>query len=237
MKVGTLVAVANETNHVTLVDLRTGSRSHVLREHKSEVMTLAWSLNNPRLLATGGNDGKVNIWDVRKARSFLHTLDYNNVRFKAKSELKMAGISHHTGVYGLAFSPCGRYILSLGGDKRIRKWDTMTWKNLKTKFQEVSLSRSKAVDLVFATGLNCEKMFVPENNTILIIDTSTGRTDNVLTGHFRSVISLSFNSFRLELNSGGKDRKILSYDGGYKADKGRDVEITADSWSSDEEIL
>jgi len=229
------VAVADETNHVQLVDLRTGSRSHVLREHKAEVMSLAWAGHNPRLLATGGKDGKVNIWDVRKARSFLHTLDYNDVRFKRKSELKMTGISHETGVYGLAFSPCGRYILTLGGDKRVRKWDTMTWKNLKTKFQEISLSRNKAVDMVFPIDLHSEKIFVPESNSILMIDINTGQTEKCLSGHFRSVTSLCFNPYRYELLSSSKDRKILSYSVGQSREKDRIAVNLADDWSSDED--
>ena len=40
-------------------------------------------------------------------------------------------------VHGVVFSGCGRYLVSLGKDKRLRKWDILTGFNLKVKFPEV----------------------------------------------------------------------------------------------------
>ncbi len=61
------------------------------------------------------------LWDVRQSKSYLCTLDYNNVRYKRTKDLKLSGESHQGGIHGLEFSRCGRYLYSCGSDKRIRK--------------------------------------------------------------------------------------------------------------------
>merc|ERR1719357_1393203 len=147
-----MIGVAGDSNHVTLVDLKSGSTSHVLRGHSSEVLTLSWSHAQPNILATGSLDKKVMLWDVRQARSYLRYLDYNNVRFKRTKDISLSGVSHQSSVHGLVFTGCGRYLISLGKDKRIRKWDTMTGKNLKTKFAEVNTNCKNAVNIECSSG-------------------------------------------------------------------------------------
>jgi len=159
--VGPIIAVTNDTNHLHLVDLKTGSTCHTLRGHEGEVLTCTWSRLNHKILASGSVDKKIMLWDVRQAKSFLAILDFNNVRFKRRSQLKLAGMSHQSSVHGLEFSRCGRYLVSLGNDNRLRKWDTSTGKNLKTKFPEIKIKHRQRKDgqwvddkgvMVLATG-------------------------------------------------------------------------------------
>jgi len=248
--VGALVAVAGETNHVTLIDLKSGSTSHVLRGHGAEVCTLAWSVAQPNILATGGADKKVILWDVRQARSYMKYLDYNNVRFKRQSEISLSGFSHQQSVHGLAFSGCGRYLVSLGKDKRIRKWDTVTGKNLKTKFAEVQTSCKNSVDIVCSTRGARDFLFVPEKSFILMIDLQSGKTFRPLVGHYGSVTTIAYNSDNMELYSGAKDKNILIWEpetSKTKAwmdfrnkvnddlDETQPNQIIRDTWSSDED--
>ena len=251
-EVGTIVAVAGETNHVTLIDLKSGSTSHVLRGHTAEVVTLAWSLGQPNILATGGADNKVMLWDVRQARSYLQYLDYNNVRFKRSKDITLSGSSHQNPVHGLVFTGCGRYLISLGKDKRIRKWDTMTGKNLKTKFAEVNTSCKSAVDIVCSSRGARDFLFVPEKSFILMIDLQTGKTVRPLVGHYGSVAAMAYSSANMELYSGAKDKHILIWepettkvkawlDHNNKVEDDPDEtqtgmsHITRDTWSSDED--
>ena len=77
---GSLVAAGGDSGLLTLVDLRSGSTSHVLRSgHQADtsVLCLAWSLTQPTVLASGAADQRVVLWDVRQARSCLATLDCN----------------------------------------------------------------------------------------------------------------------------------------------------------------
>ena len=42
------------------------------------VLSLAWSLSQPNILASGAADQKIVLWDVRQASSCLATLDCDN---------------------------------------------------------------------------------------------------------------------------------------------------------------
>ena len=80
-----LVAAAKAGDHVQLLDLRTGSQSHVLRSgHTGYVSTVAWSRDNSSVLASGGSDGKVVLWDVRKSKSYIQYLDFNKVKARKR---------------------------------------------------------------------------------------------------------------------------------------------------------
>jgi len=247
-EVGPIVGVARDTSHVTLIDLKSGSTSHVLRGHTAEVITLAWSPGQPNILATGGVDKKVILWDVRQAKSYVQYLDYNNVRFKRKKDITLSGSSHQSRVHGLVFSGCGRYLVSLGADKRIRKWDTVTGKNLKTKFSDVNKNFKGAVDMVCSSNGVIDFLFLPEKSFILMINLQTGKTVRQLVGHYGSVSSLAYSPDSMELYSGAKDKNILIWEAetsrvqawldnknkGTEEEENKD-QFTRDTWSSDED--
>ena len=46
---------------------------------------------------------------------------YLYLRYKSRKDIQLAGSSHQGAVQGLVFTACGRYLLSLGADRRIRK--------------------------------------------------------------------------------------------------------------------
>lgn len=47
--------------------VETGTITHVLRGHTSTVKCIAWNPSNTSLLATGGRDGAICLWDLRLA--------------------------------------------------------------------------------------------------------------------------------------------------------------------------
>ena len=75
-----LVSVATDTNHIRLVDLRSGSSTHELRGHKNSVLSVQWSPNFSSILASGCLEGKALLWDVRKAKNCLMSLDMGNIK-------------------------------------------------------------------------------------------------------------------------------------------------------------
>lgn len=245
-EVGPIVAVTNDTNHLHLVDLNTGSTCHTLRGHEAEVITCVWSRANPRILASGGADKKIMLWDVRQAKSFLASLDFNNVRFKRNSELKLAGMSHQSAVHGLEYSPCGRYLVSLGNDNRLRKWDTVTLKNLKTRFPELKIKCKGSVELICTEGGRSDYLLMPEHNNVAVFNMITGKRAHSLVGHYNSVHGLAYSSYRMCLYSGGRDRFVLQWDipMANRSSQASKVDITStkplnpytvDNWSSDED--
>ncbi|XP_023328681.1 DNA excision repair protein ERCC-8 [Eurytemora carolleeae] len=256
-EVGALVAVAARTNHLQLVDLRTGSTchtlgsrtlgGHALQGHSGEVNCCAWSRADPWVLASGSADKKIMLWDVRQSRSYLTYLDYNNVRYKKKKDIKLANMSHQSGVHGLVYSSCGRFLYSLGNDKRIRKWDTVTSKNLKTKFPEVETKCRGSIDLVSVEDGVKDLLFVPENSKIAVFDAGSGCKLSSLDGHLYNVNCLDLGRAKVQLYSGGRDRFILQWDtplqiAAARASKEEHREerkdinpYTVDTWTSDED--
>ena len=70
-----LVAVATESPRIKLVDLKTGAASHVLRGHERGVLSVQWSPADEFKLASGSRDRRVLLWDVRRVKSVLMSLD------------------------------------------------------------------------------------------------------------------------------------------------------------------
>ena len=71
-------SVGGKECRVTLCDMESGSSTHILRFHRQPVMSLAWSPRNDHLLASGSQDNKVVIWDIRKASGPLMDFDQHN---------------------------------------------------------------------------------------------------------------------------------------------------------------
>ncbi len=71
-----LIAVGTENNTVRLVDPLSGALTHSLTGHRSGVWTVAWSVHTEYTLLTGGADGMVCVWDIRRA-GVVERLDPN----------------------------------------------------------------------------------------------------------------------------------------------------------------
>lgn len=65
-------------SEITLCDIHSGSSTHILRSHTLPVMSLTWSPLNDFTLASGSQDNRVLLWDIRKATGPLMSLDQHN---------------------------------------------------------------------------------------------------------------------------------------------------------------
>ena len=227
------VAVAGDRSLVQLVDLRSGSLAHVLRGHTGGgVTSLAWGHGS--LLASGGDtDRRVIIWDVRMARSFLRYMDSNCVSSRSSRHHKPAGWSHKGPVQGLAWTQDGRQLISLGQDRRLRRWDVTRGLNMKTRFPEIDSSdKLSTVDLEISSGGYGGLVFVPEQTGVAMLNLTTGRRVNTLSGHFSKIYCLKYNPQQLELYTSGKDRYVHVWspvEGG--EDNSESRHLTCDTWS------
>lgn len=224
-----------------LIDLRTGSSTHELRGHSSSILTCAWSPIEEHLLATGGIDNKILLWDVRSGHSCLRILDQHNSNNKSAT-------AHCGYVNGLRFAENGLLLLSFGTDNRLRLWETFNGNNQMINYGKVKNDVKKHVE--FATSCNSKPSlaFVPSEGNIYVLELFTGRLINVLHGHFNSVNCCFYREMYQELYSGGNDRNVLMWTADdaqreafaenvkdeSRMSKRNPLIRTVDNWSSDE---
>ncbi|KAL5713617.1 WD repeat-containing protein ATCSA-1 [Ranunculus cassubicifolius] len=66
-----LIATGTEDVQVRLCDIASGAFTHTLSGHRDGVMSVEWSNSSDWVLVTGGCDGAIRFWDIRRAGSFL----------------------------------------------------------------------------------------------------------------------------------------------------------------------
>ncbi|KAL9238062.1 hypothetical protein vseg_012538 [Gypsophila vaccaria] len=66
-----LIAAGTEDVQVRLCDIASGAFAHTLSGHRDGVMTVEWSTSSEWVLMTGGCDGAIRFWDIRRAGCFL----------------------------------------------------------------------------------------------------------------------------------------------------------------------
>lgn len=155
--------------------------------HTAPVMGTAFCPNQG-LLATGGIDGTIKLWDVESGK-LLETL---------------AG---HTDILCLTFSPDGRLLAAGCGNSSLKLWDTGSGKLLMTLegHQKPVWSVSFSPDgRTLASG--------SLDSTIRLWDPSTGELSGSLKGHTDSVRAVSFSPDGLKLASGGNDGTLRIWD-------------------------
>nr|CAD7256860.1 unnamed protein product [Timema shepardi]CAD7568549.1 unnamed protein product [Timema californicum] len=248
------IVVASSVNQVILIDVRTGSSVHELRGHTSSVLTCKWSPKEEFFLATGSCDSKVLLWDVRSSKSCLKSLDQHNSTGWSSTN---TGLAHDGYVNGLCFTSDGLYLLTFGTDKRLRLWTTFDGRNEMINFGKIKNDSKKCIQFDVTINASPKIVYVPSEGSIFLYNVESGEKINTLLGHYNSVNCCVYHPFYHELYSGGNDRNVLiwtadhcqsaAYDESVKSHSIQSKQppmrrtlnarrnITADTWSSDEE--
>ena len=181
-----LVACATQHPAVRLVDLRSGASTHSLVGHHGAVLSVAWSPVDEHILASGGSDGAVRLWDVRRSAGSLGVMDLeDSVGIGGEDGLGMyarprdRGVAHVGACNGVVWTDDGKFLVTAGHDERVRVWNVGIGANALAHFGPIikNTHLSTLLPLVVPTyvgGPRDRVMFYPNEKEILMFDLVEG---------------------------------------------------------------
>ncbi|KAM9695576.1 periodic tryptophan protein 2 homolog isoform 1-T1 [Trichechus inunguis] len=168
------------------------SESYVLKQqgHFNSMVTLAYSPDG-QYIATGGDDGKVKVWNTLSGFCFITFTE------------------HLSGVTGVTFTSTGYVIVTSSMDGTVRAFDLHRYRNFRTftsprptQFSCVAVDGSG--EIVSAGAQDSFEVF--------IWSMQTGRLLDVLSGHEGPISGLSFNPAKSVLASASWDKTVRLWD-------------------------
>ena len=148
------------------------SETYVMKQqgHGGAMACIAYSPDGS-LVATGGDDAKVKLWNTGSGFCFVTFAE------------------HEAGVTGLAFTPNGKVVVSSSLDGTVRAFDMARYRNFKT------LTTPRPVQLG-CVGVDCSGDLVAAGGRdvfeVYLWSLTTGRLTEVLAGHEGPVGGLAF---------------------------------------------
>ncbi|XP_060576398.1 periodic tryptophan protein 2 homolog [Ruditapes philippinarum] len=168
------------------------SETYVLKQqgHYNNMNCVVYSPDGQNL-ATGGDDGKVKVWNTSSGFCFVTFTE------------------HLGGITGVVFNQNGQVVLSSSLDGTVRAFDLNRYRNFRTftsprPAQFSCLTIDPSGDLVCAGAQDTFEIFV--------WSMQTGRLLEVLAGHEGPVSSLSFSPTETLLASGSWDKSVKLWD-------------------------
>lgn len=199
--------------------------------HGANVNCLALGHKSGRVMVTGGDDKKVNLWAIGKQSCFMslsgHTTPVECVQFNHVEELACAGsragalkvwdleaaklvrtlTGHRDSIKCVDFHPYGDFLASGSADSSIKLWDSRkkgcicTFTGHSMKVNSVKFSPDGQW---IASG--------GDDSKVKIWDLRVGHVLKEFTEHVNAVTSVEFHPHEFLLATGGTDRSINFFD-------------------------
>jgi WD40 repeat protein len=173
--------------------------------HQGDVVSVAFSPDGQRI-ASGGMDDTLRLWD-----SNGKAIGYPWQGYDADDNFP-SNLTSSTGVISVAFSPDGQRIVTTGGNRELRLWD----------------SNGKAIGSPFKGPVNgvTSVAFSPDrqrivtggdDGTLRLWDSNGKAIGSPLKGHQGGVTSVAFSPDRQRIVTGGDDGSLRLWDSNGKA--------------------
>ena len=178
-----LVACATQHPAIRLVDLRSGASAHSLSGHQGAVLSVAWSPHKEHILASGGSDGTVRLWDIRRSAGNLGVLDMDDSvgsrGYRKNIRHPESGKAHSGACNGIVWTDDGRYLVSVGHDERVRVWNAEIGANTLSHFGSIIRNSHLSTLLPMLTPSHlmtqgAQLMLYPNGREILMFDLFNG---------------------------------------------------------------
>uniref|UniRef100_A0A673JIP5 Katanin p80 WD40 repeat-containing subunit B1 n=1 Tax=Sinocyclocheilus rhinocerous TaxID=307959 RepID=A0A673JIP5_9TELE len=208
--------------------------NQVLQEivaHSSNVSSLVLGKASGRLLATGGEDCRVNIWAVSKPNCIMsltgHTSPVECIQFNSSEERVVAGsqsgslrlwdleaakilrtlMGHKASVCSLDFHPMGEYLASGSVDSNIKLWDVRR-KGCVFRYK----GHTQAVRCLAFSPDGKWLASASDDSTVKLWDLIAGKMITEFTSHTSAVNVVQFHPNEYLLASGSADRTVKLWD-------------------------
>ncbi|XP_058485102.1 katanin p80 WD40 repeat-containing subunit B1 [Solea solea] len=199
--------------------------------HSSSVSCLALGKSSGRLLATGGEDCRVNIWAVSKANCIMSLTGHKNpvecVQFNMSEEQVVAGsqsgsirvwdleaakilrtlMGHKANITSLGFHPFGDFLASSSMDTNIKLWDVRR-KGYVFRYK----GHTQAVRSLAFSPDGKWLASASDDCTIKLWDLTLGKTITEFRSHTAAVNIVQFHPNEYLLASGSSDGTIKLWD-------------------------
>lgn len=168
------------------------SETYVLKQqgHYYDINSVSYS-SDGQSLATGGDDGKVKVWNTASGFCFVTFSE------------------HSSGVKAVEFAKQGQVLFSASMDGTVRAFDLVRYRNFRTftspnPVQFTSLAVDPSGEIVCAGTMDTFEIFV--------WSVQTGKLLDILAGHTGPISSLAFSPTGMILVSGSWDHSARTWD-------------------------
>uniref|UniRef100_A0A3Q2X792 Katanin p80 WD40 repeat-containing subunit B1 n=1 Tax=Haplochromis burtoni TaxID=8153 RepID=A0A3Q2X792_HAPBU len=199
--------------------------------HSSSISCLALGKSSGRLLATGGEDCRVNIWAVSKANCIMSLTGHKNpvesIHFNVSEEQVVAGsqsgsirvwdleaakilrtlMGHKANITSLGFHPFGDFLASSSMDTNIKLWDVRR-KGYVFRYK----GHTQAVRSLAFSPDGKWLASASDDCTVKLWDLAQGKTITEFKSHTAAVNIVQFHPNEYLLASGSSDRTIKLWD-------------------------
>ncbi|XP_015442431.1 katanin p80 WD40 repeat-containing subunit B1 isoform X1 [Pteropus alecto] len=215
----------------TPVVTKTAWKLQEIVAHASNVSSLVLGKGSGRLLATGGDDCRVNLWSINKPNCIMsltgHTSPVESVRLNTPEELIVAGsqsgsirvwdleaakilrtlVGHKANICSLDFHPYGEFVASGSQDTNIKLWDIRR-KGCVFRYR----GHSQAVRCLRFSPDGKWLASAADDHTVKLWDLTAGKMMSEFPGHTGPVNVVEFHPNEYLLASGSSDRTIRFWD-------------------------